>query len=178
MSIPDIEMMLSLAQIMACQIREGKKIAIHCHAGLGRTGLAIVCYMIYEKRMGSDEAIQLVRKRRPGSVQNKKQTAFAQNFEKFVESLRVYYPPVCLPSPMALSDVLNNQSLYLFGGEQQKLKWVPKVVHLLVSKIKGSLVPGSDQDVLHHFARFDPSDYQKNLEFIEIQVLVMITLNL
>lgn len=28
---------------------EGKKVAVHCHAGLGRTGLAIACYFVYTK---------------------------------------------------------------------------------------------------------------------------------
>jgi protein tyrosine phosphatase len=28
---------------------EGRKVAVHCHAGLGRTGLAIACFFLYSQ---------------------------------------------------------------------------------------------------------------------------------
>ena len=42
----------------------GGKVAIHCHAGLGRTGVLIACYLVYSQRMSGDEAITLVRSNR------------------------------------------------------------------------------------------------------------------
>ena len=34
---------------------EKRKIAVHCHAGLGRTGLAIACFFVFTGAMGADE---------------------------------------------------------------------------------------------------------------------------
>ena len=42
----------------------GGKVAIHCHAGLGRTGVLIACYLVYSQRMSGDEAITLMRTNR------------------------------------------------------------------------------------------------------------------
>lgn len=43
-------------------------LAIHCKAGLGRTGTCIACYMIKEHRFSACEAIGWLRLARPGSV--------------------------------------------------------------------------------------------------------------
>jgi hypothetical protein len=32
---------------------EGRKVAVHCHAGLGRTGLAIACFFLYSQHYTS-----------------------------------------------------------------------------------------------------------------------------
>ncbi|KAI8996113.1 protein-tyrosine phosphatase-like protein [Gaertneriomyces semiglobifer] len=48
MDVPDVKHMLRLVQVMASVIEIGGGIAVHCHAGLGRTGLAIACYLVYD----------------------------------------------------------------------------------------------------------------------------------
>lgn len=39
-----------------------KKILVHCHAGYGRTAIAVCCYLIYEKNVSPEEARQEFRK--------------------------------------------------------------------------------------------------------------------
>jgi len=49
------------------------QIAVHCHAGLGRTGFVICSYLVHEYRMTAHESIHYIRAKRPGSVQMTKQ---------------------------------------------------------------------------------------------------------
>ena len=43
-------------------------VAVHCKAGLGRTGTVICAYMMHEAGMTAEEAIVYCRLCRPGSV--------------------------------------------------------------------------------------------------------------
>ena len=61
--VPALKSVLDMVKVIEFAIHEGK-VAIHCHAGLGRTGVLIACYLIYSKRMCGDEAITTVRERR------------------------------------------------------------------------------------------------------------------
>ncbi|KAI9221738.1 protein-tyrosine phosphatase-like protein [Blastocladiella britannica] len=88
MNVPTLEQILSIVKVMASQILAGRGVAVHCHAGLGRTGLAIACYLVYNEGMNATQAIALVRESRPGSVQTPKQVAFVTAFQVFFETLR------------------------------------------------------------------------------------------
>lgn len=51
---------------------EGKAVVVHCGAGMGRTGTLIACYLV-DKGFDAAEAIQLVRRSRPGSIETAEQ---------------------------------------------------------------------------------------------------------
>lgn len=71
---------------------EGRKILVHCHAGLGRTGLAIACYFLYTGQYGGRRAVEAVRRDRPGALQTRQQEMFVVIFEQYLAHLR----SVCL----------------------------------------------------------------------------------
>jgi protein tyrosine phosphatase domain-containing protein 1 len=72
---------------------EGRKIAVHCHAGLGRTGLAIACFFVFSGIYDNPEAaIAAVRVSRPGAVQTRNQVAFVTIFAQYLQYLRCVYP--------------------------------------------------------------------------------------
>lgn len=53
------ENLLKICSAFDLMTKKGKKVAVHCHAGTGRTGVAIVAWLIYGERMPAEEAIRL-----------------------------------------------------------------------------------------------------------------------
>lgn len=132
MTVPPIELVLNIVQVMQFTlVSRGQKVAIHCHAGLGRTGLVVAAYLVLACRLPAQQAIRHVRDHRPLSIQTQKQASFIQDFEAFVLSIRRVYDPSC-PS---LSTVLSRQRLYLHGVEAQQLRHVPKILHICCDRL-------------------------------------------
>ncbi|CDW54699.1 DSPc domain containing protein [Trichuris trichiura] len=75
-----VNRILNIVKVMQHSLESGGKIAVHCHAGLGRTGMTICCFLIWSKGWTPQEALEYVRKRR--------QQAVVTDFYNYVESLR------------------------------------------------------------------------------------------
>ena len=56
-------------------------VAVHCAAGLGRTGTIIACWFAHEKMSGRD-AIARIRRLRPGSVETDEQADAIMEFAR------------------------------------------------------------------------------------------------
>ncbi|KXZ56447.1 hypothetical protein GPECTOR_1g40 [Gonium pectorale] len=102
MGVPSLERMMDIVQVMDYVTRiEGRKIAVHCHAGLGRTGLSIACFFVFSGMHDTAEAaIQAVRQHRQGAVQTSRQAAFVTIFAQYLQHLRCIFP-AALPLPAA-----------------------------------------------------------------------------
>ena len=72
----------------ACEVLDrGQKIAVHCHAGFGRTGVLIACIMVYREKRDPVEVITAIRARRSKCIQNPRQASFVKKFGKHCASL-------------------------------------------------------------------------------------------
>ena len=60
-------------------------VAVHCIAGLGRTGTILACYLVGEGK-SADEAIAVIRRWRHGSVETLDQEAVIHEYEQFCRS--------------------------------------------------------------------------------------------
>jgi len=52
--------------------RDGRAVAVHCLAGCGRTGVMLACYLVWRGK-SPEEALRIVRERRPCSVETPEQ---------------------------------------------------------------------------------------------------------
>ncbi|KAM5227236.1 protein tyrosine phosphatase domain-containing protein 1 isoform 1-T1 [Ctenodactylus gundi] len=129
--VASLTAILDMVKVMTFALQEGK-VAIHCHAGLGRTGVLIACYLVFATRMTADQAIIFVRAKRPNSIQTRGQLLCVREFTQFLTPLRNVFS-CCDPKAHAvtLAQYLIRQRHLLHGYEARLLKHVPKIIHLV-----------------------------------------------
>jgi len=82
---PTMDMVREFITISERIIEEGGVVAVHCKAGLGRTGTLIGAYLIYKYRFTAEEAIGFMRIMRPGTCVGPQQHFLYENQLTWVE---------------------------------------------------------------------------------------------
>ncbi|CEF60571.1 Protein-tyrosine phosphatase,receptor/non-receptor type domain and Dual specificity phosphatase, catalytic domain and Protein-tyrosine/Dual specificity phosphatase domain and Protein-tyrosine phosphatase, catalytic domain and Dual specificity phosphatase, subgroup, catalytic domain-containing protein [Strongyloides ratti] len=134
--IPDYEIctikfIRSIMKVIHFSLNEGN-IAIHCHAGLGRTGTIIAAYFIWHDKLSYFKAIQIVRKNRPRSIQSKIQVEFLKQFDDYCHKYGVLIPKI---NKKSFSWFMENQRLSLPTIQCQKYGHIFKSVHEICKKL-------------------------------------------
>lgn len=79
--VPSTSQMHMLLVRMQRLIDAGEVLAVHCKAGLGRTGLVLAAWMIRDGGLSAESALERLRKIHPGYVQSDEQLAFLHSYE-------------------------------------------------------------------------------------------------
>jgi len=83
LTAPDMPKAVSIVEIALAEIKAGGKVALHCHAGLGRTGLIAACLlMALDGDVPPSDAISRVRDKRRGTIQTPWQQQFVHDFKE------------------------------------------------------------------------------------------------
>lgn len=64
----------------------GKGAVVHCAGGLGRTGTILACWLVKNKNITAQEAIEQIRKLRPGSIETPEQEDLIKQFETYLNT--------------------------------------------------------------------------------------------
>ncbi|XP_025837410.1 protein tyrosine phosphatase domain-containing protein 1 isoform X1 [Agrilus planipennis] len=132
--------LINMVKVLAFAITEGR-VAIHCHAGLGRTGVLIASYLVYSLRVNANEAIKYVRLKRPGSVQTRGQIISVRHFAQFILPLTVTFHvresiiKEKYMNPFTVQRYLYRQKIVLHGYQERKFKYFPMIIHIICERI-------------------------------------------
>jgi atypical dual specificity phosphatase len=84
LSAPDMEKIDNTVDFIHERIKNNEPTMVHCAAGIGRTGTILACYLIKYHSLSVKDAIDKVRKERPGSIQSESQEIAIGLYRKFV----------------------------------------------------------------------------------------------
>ncbi len=84
LSAPDMEKIDQAVEFIHQRIQSNEPVMVHCAAGIGRTGTILACYLVKYKKMSVSDAVEKVRKERPGSIQSESQELAVSLYYKFV----------------------------------------------------------------------------------------------
>ena len=83
-SAPDMEQIDEAVEFIRNRIESNEPVMVHCAAGIGRTGTILACYLVKYEKISAKNAIQKVRKERPGSIQSESQEIAIGLYYKFL----------------------------------------------------------------------------------------------
>ena len=132
MEIPSsMNFMLDIVKEMSIVTNDqNSKVLVHCHAGYGRTGVVIVCYLLFNSIKDSDTIIKEVRQKRKKCVETKSQISYCKKFEGFLNNARIIFG-----NKDSIDVYLRRQEDLLYGNEYFKYGFVPKIIVKVLNKI-------------------------------------------
>ena len=83
-SYPAVSAMQEIVQTICKLTDDGLRVAVHCAAGLGRTGTVLALCLVHGG-MSAREAIRAVREREPMAIENVRQEEAISEYESFLQ---------------------------------------------------------------------------------------------
>lgn len=86
LTAPDIDKINIAVDFIHERINSKDAVMVHCAAGMGRAGTVLACYLVKYHKYSAKDAIEKLRKERPGSIQSEIQEFAILLYEKHVKN--------------------------------------------------------------------------------------------
>jgi len=86
LTAPDMDKIDTAVDFIYERINNKEAVMVHCAAGMGRTGTVLACYLVKYHKHSAKDAIDKLRKKRPGSIQSETQEIAIRLYEKHVKN--------------------------------------------------------------------------------------------
>ena len=84
LTAPDMEKIDTAVDYIHKNISDNQAVMVHCAAGMGRAGTILACYLVKYQKYSSEDAINKIRKERPGSIQSETQELAITFYQKHI----------------------------------------------------------------------------------------------
>ncbi|KAG9283038.1 dual specificity protein phosphatase 23a [Astyanax mexicanus] len=81
---PSLAQIQSFLSIVEDSSSRGEGVGVHCMHGHGRTGTMLACYLVKTRNISGLEAIEEIRKLRPGSIETKDQEQAVIKYQHYL----------------------------------------------------------------------------------------------
>lgn len=166
----DLITLLKIIKTMDLALRGNNKIAVHCHAGKGRTGLVICGYLMFKRNVSDLEAVRIFKGKRSGSLKKKSQLESLRKFYQFIRDCKkVYYFGNSYFDVLYREKIVNfyrtSEGNKGFCGFNQKF-YVPKLLKKFFLKMKNFKEDFDSDFILESIYKFI---YKKSINYEKIR---------
>ena len=85
-SAPSVEVVEKIVKEIMKEVEARGRVLVHCGAGLGRTGVILASYIIAKKIITPEDAIRIIRKMRPGSIEQNQEKSIYEFYRRLNQS--------------------------------------------------------------------------------------------
>lgn len=78
---PSVEQISQACSAIEAALAEGKKVLVHCNAGIGRTGAILACFLVHQGASPED-AVARIRRERPLSLETSEQVEIVHEYHR------------------------------------------------------------------------------------------------
>lgn len=82
---PTLDQVKQAVTMISTCLERHLPVAVHCIAGLGRTGTILACYLV-KMEIPANNAILIIREWRPGSIEVPEQEAVVYEYKQFLNT--------------------------------------------------------------------------------------------
>lgn len=120
MQVPDsmYHMLNIVKEMHEVVYKRHRKVLIHCHAGYGRTGVLIACYMLFTSQKTVNQVVGEIRRIRKGCIQKKSQMEYCHRFYSYISKGRTVFSK----ERRQVDYYLYNQNMFMLEYELEDRK--------------------------------------------------------